>query len=80
MKKTKTTITNQDAGFGAFCNICQHEENRYMRFAHTFKCVKVHLENENGKSTIFMCDKCVDLIRANYSDHEEVELVIAGGE
>ena len=45
-----------------------------------FKCVKVHLENENGKSTIFMCDQCVDLVRANYSDHEEVELVIAGGE
>jgi|TARA_Y100000296_G_scaffold37922_1_gene43885 hypothetical protein len=72
-----TTVTQEDAGFGAFCNICQHEDNRYMRFAHMFKCVKVHIENEHGKSCIFMCDRCIkDITKAVEKNPKICELII----
>lgn len=72
-----TTITQEDAGFGAFCNICQHEENKYMRFSHVFKCVKAYIENEHGKTCIFLCDRCIkDIKKAVEKKPKICELII----
>ena len=47
------------------------------RFAHMFKCVKVHIENEHGKSCIFMCDRCIkDITKAVEKNPKICELII----
>lgn len=71
-----TTITKEDAGIGAFCNICQHEENRFMRFAHTFRCVKAYIENEHGKTCIFLCERCIKSIKKSVDKNPEITKLI----
>jgi len=76
-QKIKSTITSKDAGFGAFCNMCQPEENKLMRFMHHLQCVIVRIENQYGKYTMFLCEKCVKLVKDKYDKpNKEVELIV----
>jgi len=75
-QRSRATITSKDAGFGAFCNMCQPEENKLMRFMHHLQCVKVYIENQEGKSTIFLCKDCIKLVKDNYDNHKEYKLIV----
>ena len=79
--RPQITVTTKDAGFGAFCNSCQPEENRYMRFAHTFSCRVVKVKNEHGTNSIFLCDRCVDgmVTEANKMDMYDIEVQVENG-
>ena len=72
-----TTITKEYAGDFAFCNVCQHEENKYMRFTHIFRCVKVYVKNDHGKSCIFLCERCIkDIKKAVEKNPKICKLII----